>query len=120
MGLASFLILAALSQHKNLVTNSELPTSTSNGAHLASATVPWHWLFFCPAPKVRAYFGCPVTKNLDSPKWHWLIFAPMGALVYTLILTKFISSIKLFIIQQIEHIMGNSNYTDNKKLKATN
>ena len=50
------------------------------GAHLASATMPWHWLFFCPALKVRAYFGCPVTKNLDSLKWHWLIFVPMGAL----------------------------------------
>ena len=55
------------------------------GAHLASATVPWHWLFFCLAPKVRAYFGCPVTKILDSPKWHWLIFAPMGALAYFII-----------------------------------
>ena len=54
------------------------------GAHLASATVPWHWLFFCPAPKVRAYFEHPITKSLDSPKWHWLIFAPMGALDYIL------------------------------------
>ena len=50
------------------------------GAHLASATVPW--LFFCPAPKVRAYFGRHITKSLDSPKWHWLILALMGALVY--------------------------------------
>ena len=49
------------------------------GAHLASATVPWHWLFFCPAPKVRAYFGHSITKSIDSPKWHWLILAPMGA-----------------------------------------
>ena len=53
-----------------------------NGAHLASATVPWHWLFFCPAPKFRAYFGCLVTKNLKAPKWHWLILDPMGALVH--------------------------------------
>ena len=30
----------------------DLPT-----CELGSATVPWHWLFFCPAPKVRAYFG---------------------------------------------------------------
>ena len=52
------------------------------GAHLASATMPWHWLFFCPAPKVRAYFGRPVTKSLDSPKWYWYIFVPMGALGY--------------------------------------
>ena len=51
-----------------------------NGAHLASATVPWHWLFFCPAPKIRVKFGCPVTKSLKAPKWHWLILAPMGAL----------------------------------------
>ena len=51
------------------------------GVHLASATVPWHWLFFCPAPKVRAYFGRHITKNLDSLKWHWLILALMGALV---------------------------------------
>ena len=36
------------------------------------------------SPK-RAYFGCPVTKILDSPKWHWLIFAPMGALAYFII-----------------------------------
>ena len=49
------------------------------GAHLASATVPWHWWFFCP---VRAYFGRHITKSLDSPKWHWLILAVMGALVY--------------------------------------
>ena len=35
---------------------------------------------FYPVTKVRAYFGCPVTKSLDSPKRHWLIFVPMGAL----------------------------------------
>ena len=50
-----------------------------NGAHLASATVPWHWLFFCPAPKFGAYFGWLVTKNLKAPK---LILDLMGALVY--------------------------------------
>ena len=54
--------------------------SSSKGAHLASATVPWHWLFFCPAPKFGAYFGCLVTKNLKALKWHWLILDPMGAL----------------------------------------
>ena len=37
---------------------------------------------FLPRPKVRAYFGHPTTKILDSPKWHWLILAPMGALGY--------------------------------------
>ena len=52
----------------------------ANGAHLASAIVPQHWLFFCPAPKFGAYFGCLVTKNLKAPKWHWLILDPMGAL----------------------------------------
>ena len=31
-------------------------------------------------PKVRAYFGHPVTKSLDSPMmWHLLILAPIGA-----------------------------------------
>ena len=54
----------------------------TKGAHLVSATVPWHWLFFCPAPKIRVKFGCPVTKSLKAPKWHWLILAPMGALAY--------------------------------------
>ena len=52
------------------------------GAHLASATVPWHWLFFCPALKVRAYFGRHITKSLDSPKLHWLILTLMGTLVH--------------------------------------
>ena len=47
-----------------------------NGAHLASATVPWHWLFFCPAPKFGAYFN----KKSQSPEVHWLILDPMGAL----------------------------------------
>ena len=57
------------------------PFPKYKGAHLASATVPWHWLFFCSAPKVWAYFG-PVTKSLKAPKWHWLILAQMGALAY--------------------------------------
>ena len=47
----------------------------SSQCHRAMALV-----VFCPAQKVRAYFGRPVTKSLDSPKWHWLIFVPMGAL----------------------------------------
>ena len=55
------------------------------GALLASATVPWHWLFYCPAPKFRAYFGCPVTKSIKTPKWHWMILAPMGALDYVIL-----------------------------------
>ena len=38
----------------------------SSQCHRAMALV-----VFCPAPKVRAYFGCPVTKNLDSPKWYF-------------------------------------------------
>ena len=55
----------------------------NNGAHLASATVPWHWLFFCPAPKFCTHFGHSVTKSLKSPKWHWLISVQMGALAWT-------------------------------------
>ena len=46
-----------------------------------------HWcqssqsqVFFYPALKVRAYFGRPVTKSLDSPQWHWLILALIGSL----------------------------------------
>ena len=63
------------------ITTSSIST-ISKGAHLTSATVPWHWLFFCPVPKVRAYFGRPVTKSLDSLKWRQLIFVPMCALEY--------------------------------------
>ena len=44
--------------------------------------MPWHWLFFCPAPKVSTYFGRPVTKAFKSPKWHWLILPPIGANIY--------------------------------------
>ena len=50
----------------------------SNKSH-----VPWDCFIFCLALKVKAYFGRPVTKSLDSPKWHWLILAPIGANVYT-------------------------------------
>ena len=46
----------------------------SNKSH-----VPWDCFIFCPAPKVKAYFGRPVTKRLDSPKWHWLILALIAA-----------------------------------------
>ena len=51
----------------------------STGAHLASPTCHDTGCFFCPVPKVRAYFWRPATKSLDSPNWHWLILAPMGA-----------------------------------------
>ena len=40
------------------------------GAELASATVPWHWLFFCPAPKVSTYLhilGAP-KNNPSNPR----------------------------------------------------
>ena len=47
----------------------------SSQCHCAMALV-----FFCPAPKVRAYFGRHIIKSLDSPKWYWLILASMGAL----------------------------------------
>ena len=46
------------------------------GAHLASATVPWHWLFFCPAPNVRTYFGCLVTKRPQIPEMALVDFCP--------------------------------------------
>ena len=63
------------------------------GAHLASATVPWHWLFFCPAPKVRANFGRAIAKSLKSPQWHWLILAQMCALAYYIHIPKVIFGI---------------------------
>ena len=46
-----------------------------NGADLASATVPWHWLFFLPYPK-------SLGKSLKAQKWHWLILAPLDALAH--------------------------------------
>ena len=49
-----------------------------NGAHLASATVPWHWLFFCPAPKFGVYFGCLVKKKSQSPEVALVDFRPNG------------------------------------------
>ena len=51
----------------NIIPGTDKDLGIINGAHLASATVPWHWLFFCPAPKFGAYFGCLVTKNLKAP-----------------------------------------------------
>ena len=51
----------------------------TKGTILTSATVPWHWLFFCPAPKVSTYIRHPEKKNLQSPKWHWLFLPPIGA-----------------------------------------
>ena len=41
------------------------------GAHLASATMPWYWLFFCPALKVRAHIGRPLAKSLKVLNRHW-------------------------------------------------
>ena len=39
------------------------------GAILTSATVPWHWLIFCPAPKVSTYIGRALKKRpLESPQ----------------------------------------------------
>ena len=73
-----------------------------NGAHLASATVPWHWLFFCPAPKFCTHFGRPVTKSLKSPKWHWLILVQMDALVHVInILRYFISFYYLALVDLV-------------------
>ena len=41
----------------------DLPT-----CELGSATVPWHWLFFCPALKVSTYFGCPEKRIPRIPE----------------------------------------------------
>ena len=51
------------------------------GAELASATVPWHWLFFCLASKV-CYKNLPwnFPISFEASKWHWLILASIGAL----------------------------------------
>ena len=56
----------------------------SKGAELASATVPWHWLFFCLASKL-CYKNLPqdIPISLEASKWHWLILASIGALDYT-------------------------------------
>ena len=53
------------------------------GAELASATVPWHWLFFAPPWKSVHIIGCSEKKNLESLKWHWLILPSIGASVHT-------------------------------------
>ena len=51
------------------------------GAELTSATVPWHWLFFCLASKV-CYKNLPrnFPISFEASKWHWLILASIGAL----------------------------------------
>ena len=35
------------------------------GTHLASATVPWHWLFFwpCPCPESQGILWAPLNKK---------------------------------------------------------
>ena len=74
----------------------------NKGAVLASATGPWHWLFFCPVPQFGAHFllrdtWVPFSKDpfglsfqyillefvyfTNPPKWHWLILSPISALV---------------------------------------
>ena len=40
---------------------------------LASATVPWHRLFFALPQKSVHILGAPKKESLESPKWHWLI-----------------------------------------------
>ena len=57
------------------------------GAELASATVPWHWLFFV-LPRSYAMKTCleiMIPKNIfpksfEASKWGWLILAPNGVL----------------------------------------
>ena len=65
------------------------------GAHLASATVSWHWLFFCRASKVRAYFGRPVTRRSQIPEVALVDFAPMGALAYFSVMFAYFSILKI-------------------------
>ena len=53
----------------------------NKGAELASATVPWHWLFFCLASKLcYKKFASDFPISLEASKWHWLILASIGAL----------------------------------------
>ena len=54
------------------------------GAELASATVPWHWLFFFLASKL-CYKNMPqnyeyLSKSFKASKWQWLILVLIGAL----------------------------------------
>ena len=65
------------------IPNSPYPFIIFKGAELASATVPWHWLFFCLALKV-CYKNLPrnFPISFEASKWHWLILASIGALVY--------------------------------------
>ena len=65
--------------------SSRTENNNHKGAELASATVPWHWLFFCLASKL-CYKNLPpnnYTQKISSEasKWHWLIYASIGALV---------------------------------------
>ena len=52
------------------------------GAKLTSATGPWHWLFFCPAPKVSTvvstYIGRP-EKIPRNPGVALVVFTPRSA-----------------------------------------
>ena len=47
------------------------------GRHSNQSHVPWHWLFFCPAPKVSTFFGRPPhNKNSTIPKVALVDFTP--------------------------------------------
>ena len=49
-----------------------------NGAHLASATVPWHWLFFLPRPENQGKIWVPSNKKSQSPEVALVDFSPNG------------------------------------------
>ena len=49
----------------------------SKGAKQASATVPWHWLFFCPAPKIHNTKQVHILgKNSQIPEVALVDFTP--------------------------------------------
>ena len=64
----------------NPSSDSRWPTLILKGAHRAIAT--WEqWLYFCPAPKFKAHFGHPITRNIPMLRsqihhktWRFLWF----------------------------------------------
>ena len=69
---------------KSVIIFIQIQIQMIKGAKLASATVPWHWLFFA-SPRSSAIKICLEIMNIfqksfDASKWHWLILALIGAL----------------------------------------
>ena len=46
-------------------------------AHLASATMPWHWVFFAP-PENQGKIWVPSNKKSQSPEVALVDFGPDG------------------------------------------